>query len=319
MKKFVNKITKPPKNTFFRIFKAIWRQKAKTPICPNQLNLNGKLVLITGGNNGIGLETSKGLAARGADIIILARSEIKTKQAIEEIQKENSVKVSFYKADLADIDSIINAVKEIANTFSVRKIDMIVTNAGITPNGYSTSVQGYEKVFAVNVLGHHILFKACIENSLLRNDANIISIAGDIYIVSKKSTPDYFTKKENITNAYSQSKLGVMWWGYALGRKHQHFSVNLVHPGVVATGLGGGKHGLIRRFIRKNLMISPKEGAQTTLICATQPNIINGGYYHNTMGQVILHQDDPAVDYEKSEKFWNLLEDIALIYLKKNK
>jgi NAD(P)-dependent dehydrogenase (short-subunit alcohol dehydrogenase family) len=318
MEKFVKRITQPPKNTFLRIFKAIWRQKAKTPICPDKPRLDGKLVLITGGNNGIGLETSKGLVERGADLIILARNESKSRLVIEKIRKGDSSKITFFRMDLADIDSITKAIKEIASTFSDRKINMIVANAGITPNGYSTSAQDYEKVFAVNVLGHHILFKACLERSLLEDNAHIISVAGDIYIASKKSSPDYYTKKESVTNAYNQSKLGVMWWAYEVRRRYRHLSVNIVHPGVVATGLGGEEHGLIRRFLRKNLMITPEEGAQTTLFCATQPDIINGGYYHNTMGQVILHQDDPAIDSEKSEEFWNLLEDISSVFLNKN-
>ena len=73
--------------------------------------------------------------------------------------------------------------------------------------------------------------------------------------------------------------------------------------------------GAFRQFLRKNLILSPTEGAQTTLICATQPGVVNGGYYHNTMGRIIHHIDDPAVNSINAEQFWKLLEDIVSNYL----
>ena len=143
----------------------------------------------------------------------------------------------------------------------------------------------------------------------------LVSLAGDIYIVSKKSTPNYFTDEKSVTNAYCQSKLGCMWWALELQQQYPNIFVNIVHPGVVITGLGGESVGTIRRFIRNRLMISQNEGAQTTLICATQSGIVNGGYYHNTMGRIILHKDDPGADLEKAEEFWNLLEGISSSFI----
>jgi NAD(P)-dependent dehydrogenase (short-subunit alcohol dehydrogenase family) len=277
--------------------------------------LDGKLVIVTGGNNGIGFETTKGLAERGAEVIILARNEAKSRMAIDKIQSGNKSNVHYIQMDLADIESIINATKEIAHNFPDQKIDIIVANAGITSSGNSKSVQGYEKVFAVNVLGHHALFKASLDQSLLEENAHILSIAGDIYIVGKKSAPNYFVDEQSVTNAYCQSKLGCMWWAFELQRKYLNFIVNIIHPGVVATGLGGESIGTLRRFIRNKLMISQEEGAQTTLICATQPGIVNGGYYHNTMGHIILSPGDPGADVKKAEEFWNLLEGITSEYM----
>jgi NAD(P)-dependent dehydrogenase (short-subunit alcohol dehydrogenase family) len=278
--------------------------------------LDGKLAIVTGGNGGVGFETSKGLAERGAEVIILARSEAKSREAIRNIKIEVDCKVHFIPLDLGDIESVLTATSEIASTFSGRKIDLFVANAGIAPGSYSESSQGYESAFAVNVLGHHILLKACKNQSLLNDNAHVIAVAGDIYIMGKDSKPDYFTNKETISNAYSQSKLGLMWWTYELMQQYPDLSVNMVHPGVVASGLGGGSHGAIRNLLRQTMMLTPKAGAQTTLICATQPGIVNGGYYHNTMGRIILSEDDPAVDSQKAKEFWRLLEEISQAYIK---
>ena len=124
IKKFIKKKTYPPKITFFRIFKAIWRQKSKTPNCPSLPRLDGKLALVTGGNHGIGFETTKGLVKRGAEVIILTRSESKSKDAIEKIKAEVNGKVHFICLDLSDIKSILTATKKIAIEFPKQKVTL---------------------------------------------------------------------------------------------------------------------------------------------------------------------------------------------------
>ena len=82
-----NKINTVPALTPVRLFRCMWRQKHNTAICPDEPGLDGKLAIVTGGNDGIGLETSKGLAKRGADVIILARDKTKSDKAILEIKE----------------------------------------------------------------------------------------------------------------------------------------------------------------------------------------------------------------------------------------
>ena len=320
IEKFIEKITYPHRFKPLRLLKSMWRQKSKTPICPGQPRLDGKLALVTGGNNGIGFETTKGLAQRGADVIILARNEAKSKEAIKKIGGELGSRVHFISMDLADLGSIFKATSEIARRFPGRKVDLVVANAGVSPEVYSKSSQGYEKSFAINVLGHHVLLKASLNQSLLQDKAHVIGVTGDIYILENDCTPNFTYKNDGGgMKAYCRSKLGVIWWARELLQKHPNLSVNLVHPGVVATNFGGESHGSVRRFFRKAVMLSPEAGAQTTLICATQPGIRNGGYYHNTMGQIILSSNDPGSDSKKSREFWNLLESISKDYVNKNK
>jgi hypothetical protein len=83
-----------------------------------------------------------------------------------------------------------------------------------------------------------------------------------------------------------------------------------VHPGVVASNLGGKATG-VAGFMRDGMMLDVESGAQTPLWCATQPNLERGGYYHNTMGLVHLSPDDPAADKQKAAVLWARLEELA--------
>ena len=156
----ISKVTTPPASTPKRLFKNIWRQSHHTTYCPGEPRLDGKLALVTGGNGGIGLETSKGLAQRGAEVVILARNLSKADQVIQDIKKMTGSDVHFIPFDLADLETVIPATDEINKKFPNRTIDLFIANAGIVPTQYSQSTQGFELSFATNVLGHHALIIA---------------------------------------------------------------------------------------------------------------------------------------------------------------
>ncbi len=300
------KTNKIPKNKFKRMLSWTWRQQSKTPICPMTPSLEGKIIVITGGNQGIGLETVKGLLERKAEVIMLSRDEKKAENIIQGLEG----KIHFIKLDLADITSIPLSIDTLEDTLWGRKIDILINNAGIAVKDYHhISPQGYELTFTVNVLGHHVLFKECIEKSLLKSDAQIIAITGDIYTLADNCTPDFEYEGKSGVQAYSRSKVGVMWWAYECHKLYPDYKVNIVHPGVVPMGLGADQSSLVTRILG-SLLLSPKGGAQMTLICATQPDIENGAYYHNTLGKVILPISDIALNIKSSKAFWDTLEDI---------
>jgi len=291
---------------FKRMFLGAWRQKAKTHRCPNEPNLNGKIVAITGGNRGIGLETVKGLLNRGAEVIVLSRNKEKTEQENRALNGE----VYAVKLDLGDISTINTAVEAVRKILKGRKIDVLINNAGIAVTGScQLSPQGYELTFAVNVLGHHVLFQQLHTQSLLASNAQIISVTGDIYIQADDCTPNYSYDGKSGIKAYSRSKVGMMWWAYELHRLFPNYKMNLVHPGIVPSGLGNDENSFfVRAFGR--LFITAEMGAQMTLICATQSNIENGAYYHNTLGKVLIPKNDIALNVDLSKQFWLTLEKI---------
>jgi NAD(P)-dependent dehydrogenase (short-subunit alcohol dehydrogenase family) len=310
MQDFTQKITKAPKSNVIRLFKAMWRQAAYTPRCPDTPRLDGKLALVTGGNRGIGYETSKGLALRGADVIILARSVENGEAAVQRIGSEIGYEVSYQHLDLADLDSVVRAIDEFTARWVSRKIDIFVANAGIWPQKPSLSAQGYEIAFATNVLGHHLLIRRLLARSRFVPDARLLMLTGDIYVFANDCTPDYiYENRFSAGQTYNRSKLGNLWLVHEYARRNRHLQTFAVHPGVIASGLGGQTEGKADA-----MSISTELGAQTSLICATQPGLISGAYYHNTMGRVILPDADLAADACRASEFWELLDNLLSSY-----
>ncbi|WP_422091065.1 SDR family NAD(P)-dependent oxidoreductase [Tenacibaculum ovolyticum] len=304
------KTNKIPKNNFLRSLNWAWRQKAKTKVCPLTPKIDSKVMAITGGNSAVGLETAKGLLERGAEVIILSRNKEKSTKIVESLK--NKGKINYVPLDLGDLTTISPATSAIQKILNGRKLDTLILNAGIGATyPHTLSPQGYELTFAVNVLGHHALFKNLHEKQVLKSNGHVIAITGDLYFQANDCTPDYEYEGKRSMQAYARSKVGVMWWGLQCHKLYPNYKVNLVHPGVIPAGLGQDGNSLSIRIASK-ILITPKRGAQTTLNVATQPNIENGAYYHNTMGKAILPEGDIALDEERAGEFWRILENICV-------
>lgn len=298
---FDKRETTTPTAIPLRMIRCIWRQHAKTPRCPETPRLDGKLAVVTGGNAGIGREISRGLAARGAEVIVAARNEKSAKETCDVIAKETHSQPSHVPLDLSDLKSVTAAVDRLQG----RDIDVLVANAGIAPRKYETSAQGHEIAFAVNTLGHFLLV-----TRLLPQLKRVVVLTGDIYMRVRECTSDFkYEDGGGIGDAYCRSKLGNLWFVAELHRRHPDVAVYAVHPGVVASGLGGEADS--DSFFRRHIMIDNERGAQTPLWCATQPGLESGAYYHNTMGKMLLRAKDPARDETKAATLWERMEELT--------
>ena len=124
--------------------------------CPSKARVDGKTVVITGGNTGIGKETAQELAARGGRVIIGCRDVKKSTAVVAEIRKNTSNKeVFFKKLDLASTDSIRHFAREILREES--RIDILILNAGVMHTPYMLTKEGFEFQFGINHLGHFLL------------------------------------------------------------------------------------------------------------------------------------------------------------------
>lgn len=301
--------TTPPASTWLRLLASGWRQTGRSRICDEGRQLAGTRVLITGGNAGIGLATSRGLLQRGAEVFMACRSEQKAALALATLRDEfgRDSKISSLPLDLSDLAQVRDFRDRLATELGDRRIDVVVCNAGLWPTRYATSRQGHEIAFATNVLGHHALLRQMMRDTLAES-ARIVVLTGDIYALVNDCSPDYrYRTPVGGMLAYCRSKLGNLWHADQLGRRFPSLSVAVVHPGIVASNLGGSGGPLGRR-LRQQAMIDPDRGAQATLYAATSTDLPPFAYLHNTLGLVALADDDPARNVARAAELWNTCE-----------
>ncbi len=300
-----------PRSKLRRMLMASFGQAARTPRCPETPRLDGKLAVVTGATGGIGLEIARGLARRGAEVIAPCRDAGRGDVLLALLRAESSGAHRCVQLDLEDLESARACAAEIARLVSGRPIDVLIENAGLWPQQYRKTRQGNEIAFGTNVLGHFALRRALQDAGLLPA-ARAVVLTGDIYVLESDCTPDFVWKgPRGGMRAYCRSKLGNLWIASELQRRFPALTVAVAHPGVVATNLGGSG-GVIGELFRRQLMLTPEQGAQMPLWCATQPGIEKGGYYHNVLGRMRLDDHDAARDSEAARRLWEVCERLSI-------
>jgi NAD(P)-dependent dehydrogenase (short-subunit alcohol dehydrogenase family) len=303
-----------PPSPLRRMLGAGFGQARRTPRCPDMPRLDGRLALVTGATGGIGLEIARGLARRGAALVLPSRNPDKGARVAAALRGEASAEVDLVELDLEDLGAVRGAAEAIARVAAGRRLDFLVENAGVWPQRYAETRQGFEIAFGVNVLAHFALRRALALAGVLRG-GRVVMLTGDIYSLAADCTPDFRGSGPlGGMRAYCRSKLGNLWIGAELARRVPELEVRVVHPGVVATGLGGD-FGALGARIRRLLMIPPELGAQLPLLCATQPGLESGGYWHNVHGRMRLAPGDPARDSAAAARLWATCEALARPYV----
>src|SRR5262245_36928700 len=303
-----------PAFDLFRPLAASWRQAGRTPLCPDTPRLDGKLAVVTGGNAGIGLEISRGLAVRGAELVIAARNPATAAAARQAISEETGARVHHVSLDLTDLRSVVAATESLEEIAAGRNIDLLIANAGIAPMTHALSAQGHEIAFAVNVLGHHVFVRRLAKRGQFASGRLVVQTA-ELYPLVSDCTSDFrYSGRIGGMISYCRSRLGSIWFARAFADHHPGIEVYSVHPGVIASGIANGgqprSSGLLKRIMPDVVL-----GAHTPLFVATQPGLERGGYYHNTLGLVLLPRGDISMDATKIAAFWSRLEELGAAFL----
>ena len=248
-------------------------------------SLKGKTVVVTGANTGIGRIAAEKFAGAGARVVLACRTLERTQPVIDGIRQANpGAQVDFVGLNLNSLQSVRASAKEI---FALGvPIDILVNNAGLAGQRGITD-DGFELAFGVNHVGHFLFTRLLLDRVLAAPASRIVNVAsrahyntqGIDFQAVRKSTA-------SVTglNEYAVSKLANVLHASELARRIAHTSttVTSLHPGVVATDVWRSIPAPLA-WIAKKFMISPDEGANTTLYCATAPEVAgkSGTYWDN--------------------------------------
>ena len=272
------------------------------------------VVLITGATSGIGFATAKALAGAGARVVIVSRDAQRGEIARAAISRETgSSQLDVMQADLASLDSIRALAQRFQATHG--SLDVLINNAGVFEPHRRLSADGIEMTFAVNVVAPFLLTELLLERLRQSAPSRIVNVCSAMHASASLEIDDlqFEGRRYGMTRAYGQSKLALLMVTKELARRLRgtEVTVNAVHPGFVASNLGrlGGPVGMSWRLM-KPLMISPEEGAKTSVYLALSPEVdgVSGGYF----AKQSQAPSNPIADNPRlARELWGVLETLV--------
>ena len=245
--------------------------------------LAGRTFMVTGGNTGIGRATVAGLARRGGRVYVACRSPEKGRRAVADIvAATGNDAVAFLPLDLADLASVRRCAEEFLALGE--PLHVLINNAGVAgPRGVTRD--GFELAFGVNHLGHFALTTALLDRLAASAPARVVTVASDSHYQARGVDFEAVRRPTaSITGMpeYAVSKLCNVLFSQELAR-HVHgqgITTYALHPGVVASDIWRRVPWPVRPLIKLR-MISPEEGARTSIYCATSGSVAaaSGRFY----------------------------------------
>ena len=222
----------------------LFRRWAAGGVCRSKARLDGKTVVITGGNTGIGLETAVDLAKRNARVILGCRSVERGEKAAVEVRKRSgNDNVVFVQLDLASLDSVRKFAAKILE--DEPRIDILINNAGMHSPHLTHTVDGFERHLGVNHLGPFLLTNLLLDRLKEAPSSRIVNVSSvlykrcDTYDFDRMNSDDVKRMGTKNNVAYNQSKLANILFSRSLAKRlaDTNVSVYVLHPGLIRTEL----------------------------------------------------------------------------------
>lgn len=285
------------------------------------INLSGRLAVVTGCTSGIGFETMRVLALRGARVVGTSRSMARAEAACREVIGITTP----LQLDLADLDSVVACADAIRSINAPP--DILVCNAGyLGGSGEPQLVNGVEKHFAINHLGHHVFVNRLLGRLYMADQGRIVIVSSR---AGYRRAPEVGIEFDNLDahrdyndrRAYGQSKLANALFALQLGKllRGTRITANALHPGVINTEIDRNMSGFLQTGFALLAAVgrtkSVEQGAATQCYVATAPELgsTSGQYFEDCNAVTVLdgHMHNEAM----AERLWRVSNDLVSDYL----
>ncbi|MEU8165408.1 SDR family NAD(P)-dependent oxidoreductase [Micromonospora sp. NPDC049004] len=280
---------------------------------------DGRVAVVTGANTGLGFETARLLAERGASVVLAVRDTEKGRRAAARINGD----VSVQELDLTSLESVRAAAADLRATHP--RIDLLINNAGVMYTPKQTTRDGFEMQFGTNHLGHFALTGLLLDVLLPVPGSRVVTVSSVGHRIRAAIGFDDLQWERSYSRvaAYGQSKLANLMFTYELQRRlapHGTTVAVAAHPGVSNTELVRNAPAAVRAPITwfAPVITQPAAaGALPTLRAATDPSVLGGQYYGpdglgETRGYPKLVTSSPeSYDLTVQQRLWAVSEDLT--------
>ncbi len=274
-------------------------------------DLHGRTALVTGATDGLGFETARELARRGARVLLAGRNAAKGAAALKRIRDEQpGADVTFESVELGDLAT----VRSLAQRAGAQGVDILINNAGIMGVPKSKTAQGFESQLGVNYLSHFVLTGSLLGALRAAKGARVVSLSSSGHKMGRLDFDDLQgDKKYGPFKAYTQSKLAMLLFAQELQRRSDRHGWGLLsvaaHPGFARTNLFKPENqpkivAPLVRAAERAISQGAAEGAEPTLLAATWPDAPPASYWGPTgmmemkgppgRASIAKHAADPA-------------------------
>lgn len=292
-------------------------------------DLSGKTIIVTGGNSGLGYESVKAFAEKGAEVILACRNLEKGEKAKAEILKDNvNGNIKVIGLDLMDLSSVKNFADHIKKNY--KRLDVLLNNAGIMATPYFKTKHGFEAQLGTNHLGHFALTGLLLDLIKATPNSRVVNVSS---LAHKSGVIDFndlmFEKGREFKTfkAYGQSKLANLLFTYELQR---YFETNKITSIAVAAHPGGSNTRLANHLekkwyfrllssIARRAMQSAAKGALPQIRASVDGNVKGGEYYgpdgfNEVFGYPVLVKSTQAShNLNDAKKLWEISEKLTKI------
>jgi NAD(P)-dependent dehydrogenase (short-subunit alcohol dehydrogenase family) len=286
---------------------------------------SGRVVVVTGSNTGLGLDTARVLAGRGAQVVLAVRNVDKGEAACQRIrQSVPDAEVSTQRLDLGSLESVRTAAAELQAAHP--RIDMLINNAAVAFPPKTTTPDGFELQFATNHLGHFALTGLLLENMLSVDGARVVVVASLDHKLGGAIHFDdlQWDRRYSSALAYAQSKLANLMFCYELHRRLVTSGAPLMavtaHPGYTKSDLFrnmGKPVQAMMKFSDHFIGQDPAKGALPQLYAATMPDV-QGGQYWGPDGflemagyPTLVRSSKKSYDQQVQQRLWTVSEELT--------